>query len=98
MEKQILEDAGYEVDVCGSVYTKKEMPFFYKLMYYVTLSYFRWDLIFLYNSQKKTGDIAIVYDLSLLPLLKKLRKSYNKIIYETLDNNVALTFFHLSLT
>lgn len=96
MEKQILEDAGCEVEVCGSTYTKKEMTFFEKLMYYSTLSYFRWDLIKNYRLQKKKGDIAIVYDLCLLPLTKNLSKSFNRIIYETLDNNVALTFFHLS--
>ncbi len=33
MEKQILEDAGYEVEVCGSTYTKIEMTLFEKLLY-----------------------------------------------------------------
>jgi hypothetical protein len=96
MEKQILEAAGYEVEICGAPYQKQKMPAFFKLLYYLTLSYFRWDLIHLYKANAKKGDIAIVYDLSLLPLLKNLRKSYQRIIYETLDNNVALTFFHLS--
>ena len=95
MERQILEAAGHEVEICGAPYPKQKMPAFFKLFYYLTLSYFRWDLIHLYKAKTIKGDVAIVYDLSLLPLLKNLRKSYHRIIYETLDNNVALTFFHL---
>ncbi|HRD07987.1 MAG TPA: hypothetical protein PK037_10490, partial [Saprospiraceae bacterium] len=76
MERQILEAAGHEVEICGAPYPKQKMPAFLKLLYYLTLSYFRWDLIYLYKAKTIKGDVAIVYDLSLLPLLKNLRKSY----------------------
>lgn len=95
LEKELLENAGYEVEVIGAPYPKFNMRALDKIKYYLTLSYFRWDLIQLYSQHVKTGDIAIVYDLSLLPLVKQIRHKYQRLVYETLDNNVALTFFHL---
>lgn len=95
LEKEILENAGHDVEVIGAPYPKSAMGMMHKILYYFTLSYFRWDLIKLFSKKRKGGDVAIVYDLSLLPLVKKIRPSYKRLVYETLDNNVALTFFHL---
>ncbi|MBK7788625.1 MAG: hypothetical protein IPJ54_08630 [Saprospiraceae bacterium] len=95
LEKELLEIAGHQVEVCGSPYPKSAMKLSDKLFYYCTLSYFRWDLIRLYAKKNYNAEIAIVYDLSLLPLIKKIRPTYKRLVYETLDNNVALTFFHL---
>lgn len=98
LEKELLEHAGHCVEVCGSPYPKSAMSISDKLLYYCTLSYFRWDLIKIFSKINYNAEIAIVYDLSLLPLIKKIRPSYKRLVYETLDNNVALTFFHLKKT
>ena len=63
-----LEAVGHEVEICGAPYPKQKcLPL--KLLYYLDSSYFRWDLIYLYKAKTIKGDVAIVYDLSLLPLL-----------------------------
>jgi hypothetical protein len=94
IEKKVLEESGFHVLVLSAPYLKSEMSLIYRLLYYFTLTYFRWDLIFLFSKQP-TADRVIIYDFSLLPLAFFIRNRVSHIIYETIDNNVHLTFYNI---
>ncbi|MBK8698071.1 MAG: hypothetical protein IPN29_00135 [Saprospiraceae bacterium] len=98
MEAALLTGEGHEVDIIYAPYAKSAMGPLKKLMFYLTLSYFRWDLIANYRKRLKGYDVVIIYDLYLLPLSLFLSGSNKKIIYETLDNNIELTFYNLKKT
>jgi len=95
MEKELLEKNGYETEIIFSKTKKSEANLFHKLLYYLSLTYFRWDLISRYRKQILGFNTVIIYDLSLLPLVRFASRNGKKVVYETIDNNVFLVFYEL---
>ena len=96
MEKEILIDDADSVEIVSAPYSKKEVPLKFKLLNYLTLSFFRWDLIFFFKKERNNFDVNIIYDLNLLPLGLFFKKDDKGIlIYETIDDNVHLTMYNL---
>lgn len=95
LERKVLSELGYNVQLKYSDLLKGQMSFMYKLKYWLTLSFFRWDII---NELRKIENdyfAIIIYDFALLPSAKFLKNRTQKLIYETLDDNVSLTLYNL---
>lgn len=93
MQKEILEQNGYWVSVVKTS-TKKD-SFFFESINLFTFKYFKWGAIRNFRNKLDEFDIVHVYDFQLLPLAKKAQKKGKKVVYETLDDNVYLTFYDL---
>lgn len=65
---------------------------FSKLKTKLWLKYFRFDLIDAYKQRIGENETVHIYDLRLLPLAKTAKRKGNKVIYETLDDNVPLHY------
>ncbi|MBK8626546.1 MAG: hypothetical protein IPN86_13550 [Saprospiraceae bacterium] len=96
MEKEILSSYFHKVEIVSAPYLKNKVSFKFKVLNYLTLSFFRWDLIFLYRTQIKNFDIGIIYDLTLLPFALFIKNKDKSLIYETIDDNVHLTMYNLT--
>lgn len=59
------------------------------------LKFFRLDLIRKYKRELDDCSIVHIYDFRLLPLAKHAKKAGKKVVYETLDDNVYLTYYTL---
>ncbi|MCB8963926.1 MAG: hypothetical protein H6536_02660 [Bacteroidales bacterium] len=91
-EQNILVEEGYLVDL----YNDNNPPtFFWKLINVITFNIFKWHTIFFYKKIIKHYNIIIVYDLQLLPLVIYGKIKKQKIIYETLDFNLDINFYHI---
>ncbi len=95
MEKELLEKNGFETEIVFSKSKKNELGLISKLLYYLTFTYFRWDLIRIYKKRIVDFETVIIYDLSLLPLARFAKRKGRKVVYETIDNNVHLVFYEL---
>jgi len=69
---------------------KSSVSTFNKFRTKLCLKYFRWDLISGYVPKIAENGFVHIYDFRLLPLAKYASKKGNKVIYETLDDNVHL--------
>ena len=96
MEKDILSNHFQKVEIICAPYVKNKVSFIFKVLNYLTLSFFRWDLIFLYKKQFNNFDVGIIYDLALLPLALFIKKKDKFLVYETIDDNVHLTMYNLA--
>jgi len=95
MEFDLLVQNGYQVEIIFSRNKKNSEGIIKTILYYITFTYFRWDLIYRYRNRVDEFDIVIAYDMALLPLLKYAKKKGKKTIYEVIDNNVHLIAYHL---
>ena len=94
MQQRILEENGFEVRVVRTE-TRREGPL-WEIINLFGLKYFKFRAIKRFSSQIGECDIAHIYDLQLLPLAKKAKRSGKHVIYETLDDNVFLNFHAVS--
>lgn len=95
MEKELLEKNNFEPEIIFSKKRKNEAKWIHQLFYYLTFTYFRWDLISIYKKRIADFDTVIIYDLSLLPLARTAKQKGKQVVYETIDNNVHLVFYEL---
>ena len=96
LEREILEKHGYTVPVTGSDDIPETIGS--QILNLLCFKYFKWHLVFHFKKQfkeKVKGQNVIFYDLSLLPLCRSFKKGGSRLIYETSDNNVHLTFYNL---
>src|SRR5690606_26983515 len=84
LQKEILEDSGYSVEVIRSRSSKDSRG--YELLNKLTLKYFKWGSIRKFRLLVRGYDIVHIYDFQLLPLSKHAKKQGGMVIYETLDD------------
>ncbi len=94
MEAEILKLNGFSVRIIKT--TERSEGFFWELINVFTLKYFKWRAINQFKKELDFCDVAHIYDLQLLPLVKKAYKKNKFVIYETLDDSVHLIFFALA--
>jgi len=95
MECELLSAEGYEVEIIHAT-NRKPIGIYSKFCYFLTLTFFRWDLIKIYKQKAVAFSTVIIYDLSLLPLAKHFHHQKKNVIYETIDDNVELVSYHLT--
>jgi hypothetical protein len=93
LEIDILQAKGYAVSLFTPEKTKSSLKS--KLLNALSLSLFKWELVFEFSNAVQNFETVIVYDSQLLPL-GKFRGGKNKqLIFETLDDNVELVCYHI---
>lgn len=93
LEIDVLEANGYEV----KLFTPQENKLTLKarLLNILSLSLFKWELIFEFSKQLNHFETVIVYDTQLLPLGRFKGWKNKQLIFETLDDNVELVTYHI---
>jgi len=94
MQVSLLEKNNFSVDIIRSKARREGV--FFEFINLLFLKYFKWKSINLFKKKIAKYDIIHVYDLQLLPLVKKAKKLNKKVVYETLDDNVYLNFHAVS--
>lgn len=94
MQYEYLSGAGYDVTIFRT--TEKRDPFFWELINWFSLKYFKFGAIHNFKKNVAGVDVVHVYDLQLLPLAKYANTQGKQTIYETLDDNVFLHFHGVS--
>lgn len=74
------------------LYSTDKPNLFWQILNLLTLKYFRIDLILKSIFQFKNNKIIHIYDFALLPIACFAKLCGKKVIYETLDDNVHLSF------
>ena len=95
MEREILNGAGHEATVYHAS-RRKPKGLLSRLLYYLTLSFFRWDLVSEFRRRAPECSTALIYDLALLPLAKHFHQKGIRVIYETIDDNSELIPYSLA--
>lgn len=90
MQVNILQKNNIFVEIVRTTTRKDGYP--WELINLLMFKYFRWGTITKFKKQLEGCDVVHIYDLALLPLAKYAKKKGKKVIYETLDDNVHLTF------
>lgn len=90
MQLGFLEEAGYDVQVVRT--SARRDSSFYEFLNLFSFKYFKKGAIASFKNRLDDFDIIHVYDLQLLPLVKIAKRKGKSVIFETLDDNVYLTF------
>lgn len=90
LEMQLNYFREQDIEADCSFDDKPAVSAFDKLRMMLCLKYFRWDLITDFNSRLPENQLVHIYDFRLLPLAKHASRKGNKVVYETLDDNVHL--------
>lgn len=71
-------------------YIQPEKEFYFKVINRLTLKMTRWDLVALFKKEINPKDTVLIYDYTLLPLVKFAKNKNAKVYFETLDDNPYL--------
>jgi len=94
MEMEILRKHGF-LPTLFHGHSVKPQKLYDKICYFLTLTFFRWDLIRLFKLKEIEFDVVIIYDFSLLPLTRFYNKKGVRVIYEIIDDNTELIAYHI---
>jgi hypothetical protein len=93
LEFEVLKASGYDVKLFTPQIVKTS--FKARLLNLLTLSLFKWELVFEFSKFIPQFETIIIYDTHLLPLGKYREGENKQVIFETLDDNVELVCYHI---
>jgi glycosyltransferase involved in cell wall biosynthesis len=92
MIRDKLKKNGHEVDIHNYFSVEKAKKYFLNKL---TLGFFDLSFMGLVKEKMAPYDLIFVQDLLFIPLVVKAKKLHKKVIFETLDNNVHLHYYHM---